>query len=78
MALLLTLLLAFAEALRLVVFLSLLLASVTGLAELAGCVEGVERAVVDSGLGAELDAEVLSGTGSLAASTWQHEQGRVA
>lgn len=46
--------------------LSMLLAVVTGLAGL-----GVERAVVDSEVGAEL----LSGTGSLAAaSTWQHWQ----
>ena len=44
----------------------MLLAVVTGLAGL-----GVERAVVDSEVGAEL----LSGTGSLAAaSTWQHWQ----
>ena len=44
--------------------LSMLLAVVTGLAGL-----GVEGAVADSELGAEL----LSGTGSLAAaSTWQH------
>ena len=63
MASLLPLLSAFA-ALTMVVMLSMLLAVVTGLAGL-----GVERAVVDSELGAEL----LSGTGSLAAaSTWQH------
>lgn len=74
-ALLLPLLLAVARALRLAVFLSLLLAAVTGMAELAGCAEGVERAIVDSELATELRTEVLSGTDSLAAaSTWQPEQ----
>ena len=73
-ALLWTLLLAFSRAFRLAVLLSLLLA-VTGLAELAGCAEGVERAIVDSELESKLGTELLSGTDSLAAaSTWQQER----
>lgn len=70
-ALLLFWLVAFAGALRLVVFASLLLAFVAALAEVAGCAEGVERLVVDS----EPGADVLSGPdGFRAASAWQQDK----
>lgn len=67
-ALLLFSLVAFAGALRLVVFASLLLAVVAAVAEVAGRATGIERSVVDS----EPGTEVFSGSeGFRAACAWQ-------